>query len=172
MARAANRRGMTLLELVIASTLLTVLVASAAWVLRGVQNSWTAVNSDNQLLESAHATLRKMVRDLRQAKLITSISPPTDTAGALVALMPSGEIYAYSRNSTNNQILFGNAGTANQLLAENITGLSFKGFAADGVTQTTTITLIRQVECSVSVVLPRESNGARTITCRVWLRNW
>lgn len=173
MHRAANRRrrGMTLLELVLASTMMTVVVTSVAMLLRGVHVAWEAEEGDLRRLEAAHATLRHIVRQARQAQSVAAITAAGNTAGSLSLSMPSGAVFVWARDSATNQVKFG-TGAADQLLAEEITQLSFTGYQADGVTATTTLGDIRAVKCQIGVELPRETGGSRTVTCWAWLRAW
>ena len=166
-----ERRGYTLLELVIATAMLATLTTSVSLLLRGTQAAWRAQAQDTELLEAAHATARHVVRHLRQAAAVSAITLPSDAAGSLSALMPNGETYVWTRSSGDNTVRFG-LGSATDLLAENIVEMSFAGYQADGVTATTDPEEVQVVECSVKVVLPRDAGAGRTVTCRAWVRSW
>jgi hypothetical protein len=85
--------------------------------------------------------------------------------------MHDGTTSIWSRNAAASEVLYGTA-AADQLLAEQISELTFTGYQADGVTATITPTEIRSVKCQVRVDLPRETGGSRTISSWVWLRSW
>jgi hypothetical protein len=165
------RRGLSLLELIVASAMLTTVVAGVGVVLRGMHLAWQAHEQDSKRIQAAHATLRHIVRQCRQATAVTAITAPGDTAGALSVTLPSGSTAAWARNAGTHEVNFG-IGAANNLLAEFITELTFTGYAGDGVTATTTPSSIRSVECRVRVDLPRETNGLRYVSTRAWLRSW
>jgi hypothetical protein len=165
------RQGLTLLELIIASAMLTTVVAGVGLVLRGMHLAWQAHEQDSKRIQAAHATLRHVVRECRQASAVTAITAPTETAGSLSVALPDGSTAVWARNSGSDEVNFG-IGAANDLLGEYIRELTFTGYAGDGVTATTTPGEIRSVECRVRVDLPRETNGSRYIRSRAWLRSW
>jgi hypothetical protein len=162
---------MTLLELIIASVLLTTLVAGTGLVLRGMHSVWQARDEDSRRIQAAHATLRHIVRQCRQATAVTAITAPGETAGSLSVTLADGSTAAWSRNAGADEVNFG-IGAPSHLLAEYITELSFTGYDGDGVTASTTPGEIRSVQCRVRVDLPRETGGTRYVTCRAWLRSW
>jgi hypothetical protein len=167
-----NRRtGTTLLELILATTLMTGMVAATAVVLRMGHVAWEANQTDAALISAANATVRHIIRRVRQAEAVTSISNPGDTSGSLSVLMPSGETMVWSHDDLARQVSFG-VGSADSLLGQDISTLSFTGYRADGTTQTTVPAEIQSIKCRVSVELPRATGGTRTVSCWVWLRAW
>jgi hypothetical protein len=163
------RPGMTLLELIIASTLLLTVVTAVSVVVRGSYAAWTGHSGDYLKIEAAQATLRHVVRNLRQASSVTAITSASNTAGSLSALMSSGQTYVWARNGGTSEVNFG-VSAASNLLAEGISELTFTGYRADGVTATTVVTEIQAVKCQVRVQLPRDTSATRTISSWVWLR--
>jgi prepilin-type N-terminal cleavage/methylation domain-containing protein len=165
------RRGLTLLELIIASALLTTVVAGVGVVLRGMHLAWLAHEEDSKRSQAAHATLRHIVRQCRQATAVTAITASGDTAGSLSVTLSNGSTVVWARDAGTSEVNFG-TGAATDLLAEFITELTFTGYEGDGVTATTTPAEIRSVQCQVRVDLPRETAGTRYVDSRVWLRSW
>ncbi len=168
---AARRRGMSFLELILASTLLTTVVVSAAVVLRGMHGAWLAHEADSTRIQAAHATWRHVARRCRQAQAVVAVTAAGNAAGSLSLAMPDGSTHVWTRNNATNEVLYG-VGAATDLLAEEITELSFTGYQADGVTVTATPSEIRSLKCQVRVNLPRDSGGSRTVAGWVWLRSW
>ncbi|REJ69004.1 MAG: prepilin-type N-terminal cleavage/methylation domain-containing protein [Planctomycetota bacterium] len=166
-----NRRGLTLLEVIIASTILTVVVSSITILMRTGREAWQTSNDDHARLEAAHATVRHIVRRVRQANSVSAISGPTDNSGSLSLLMDSGETYVWDHNSGTNEVSFG-VTTASSLLGENVSQLTFTGYEADGTTATTTVTDIQSIFVEAQVQLPRDTNGTKTITSWAWVRTW
>ena len=76
-----------------------------------------------------------------------------------------------SRNGGQNEVSFG-VGSATDLLSQEITGLTFTAYEADGTTETETLADIHSIKCEVAVELPRETGGTHTVSCRAWLRSW
>lgn len=166
-----KQRGMSLLEVIIASTILTVVVSSVTILMRTGREAWQATNDDQTRLEAAHATVRHIVRRVRQATSVIAVSAASEDSGNLSLLMESGEIFAWDHDSAADEVNFG-VGTADNLLAENITELNFKGWESDVTTSTTTAADIQLIKIRVRVALPRESNGTKTIISYVRIRSW
>jgi len=170
-AHPKSRIGFTLMEIMVASTLMATVMASVAVVLRGSVAALDAHESDLARVESAQATIRHLVRKIRQAQSVVAVSSPATTTGTLSLLMPTGETLAWARNSGTNQVLYG-VTTATDLLAEDIAELSFETFEADGTTATTVVADIQLIRCIATVNLPGNAVGTRTISCRGWIRSW
>src|SRR4051812_39113079 len=69
--KASRRRGMTLIELIFASALTTTLITATAILLRGSYSAWQAHSGDYLKIEAAQATLRHIVRQVRQATAVS-----------------------------------------------------------------------------------------------------
>ncbi len=164
-----KRRAYSLLELVVTTAMMATLVTSVSVVLRSSRVAWEAHASDLRLRESAHATLRHLIRKLRQATAVEAISASTDPAGALSARMTNNDLYVWAWSG--NQVNFG-VNTANTPLGPDISSLTFVGYKADGVTVTATPADVQVVRCIVKVQLDRDVNPEQTYSCRVWLRAW
>jgi hypothetical protein len=162
---------MTLLELVIASAMMAMLLTAVTLVLRTGRQAWEAHEVDFTRLEGLHATLRHIVRQVRQADSVTALSAANNNSGFLTLAMPDGSTVAWAHDSGTNTVKCG-VTTADQLLASNITGLNFIGFKADGVTATSVPTEIQNLQISVTVQLPRETNATRTYSSKAWIRSW
>ncbi len=169
--KACKRRRMTLLELVIASSMMAVLLTAATLVLRTSRQAWEAHEGDYTRLEGLHATLRHMVRQVRQADAVTVISAAGDNSGALTLAMPDGSTVAWDHDGATTTVKCG-VTTADQLLSTNITGLNSVGNKPDGVTATTVPSEIQNLKVSVTVQLPRETNATRTYSSWAWIRSW
>jgi prepilin-type N-terminal cleavage/methylation domain-containing protein len=166
-----TRRGMTLLEIMIASAMLATVMTAVAVVVRSSYASWKAHENDVERIEAAHATVRHIVRNLRQADSVTAITAKTATAGSLTVLMTDGTTLTWARNSSTNEVNH-TINSVESLLSENITELSFIGYEQDATTETTTVGDIHAIKCTAKVVLPVESGGDRTVSCWVWIRTW
>jgi prepilin-type N-terminal cleavage/methylation domain-containing protein len=168
--RLPVRRGMTLLELVIATTMLTVVMATISVVLRTGRQAWEAHEADYERIEAAHATLRHVLRRARQAREVVSVSPNTDDSGQLSLRMADDSIEAWDHDENTQTVNYGIT-TANNLLATNVTGLRFTGFQANGTSVTVVPAEIRALRIEVTVQLPVES-GTRRVESWVWIRSW
>ncbi len=163
-----SRRAMTLLEVTIATTMMTTLVLSVSMIVRTGYTAWLAQEADAAKIESAHAVLRHILRKARQAEAVLIVSLPSDGAGNLTLLTSSGQTVAWKRNAGTDEVLYG-VGSASDLLGEEITDLRFTAYKADGVTTTTVADEIQAIKCSATVTTP---TGSRTATAWAWLRAW
>jgi prepilin-type N-terminal cleavage/methylation domain-containing protein len=168
---SAIRRGFSLLELVISASMLAVLMVAIGGVLRTSRQAWEAHEGDYQRLDALHATVRHIVRSVRQADGVTEISAAGDTSGRLGLLLVDGSTVVWDHDSITSKVNYG-VTTPTNLLAENITTLRFTGYRADGVTATTTTNLVQNIMIEASVTLPREAGGTKTISSWAWVRSW
>jgi prepilin-type N-terminal cleavage/methylation domain-containing protein len=165
------RRGLSLLEMMVATAIMATLMASIVVVMRTGYSTWNAQEADIDALENGYGVLRHFVQQMRQATAVTVISAPSDTTGDLSFTTPNSVVRAWSHNGGPEEVYFNN-GTSNQLLAKNIDTLTFTGFEADGVTQTTVVDDIQVVQCAVQITLPHGAGVSRTLSCRAWIRSW
>lgn len=172
MCRRTNaRRALTLLELIIASTLLATLTVAISVVLRTSRQAWEAHEGDAIRLEALHATVRHIVRAARQANSVSEISLASDTSGRIGFLMSDGTTMVWDHDGATSQVNCG-VTTPSGLLCNNITTLKFTGYKSDGTTATTTPTDVQNVLIEASVTLPRSTNATRSTSAWVWIRSW
>lgn len=168
-----KRPGMTLLEVMAATTIMATLMASVVVLVRSSYAVWQAHETDMEAAETAYATLRHIVRNARQATHIAAISTAVDTSGSLALLMDTGETLLWQHSGAGQQVLVGALpGSASQVLADGVNQLLFVGYEADGVTATTVLDDVRAIKCSVQVTMPAGGGSTRTISSWVWLRSW
>ena len=163
--------GLSLLEMMVATTIMATLMASVVVVMRSGFAVWNAEQADIDALENADAVVRHFVQQMRQADSVTAISAPSDTTGDLSFLTATGATRSWSHNGAPKEINFNN-GVSSGLLANNIDTLTFTGYEADGVTQTTVVDDIQVVKCTVQVTLPQGAGVTRTVSCQAWIRSW
>ena len=165
------RRGLSLLEMIIATAMMSMMMTSVVVIVRSGYSIWNAQEQDIDIANNANSVLRHVVRELRQAEAVTAISAPASTSGSLSVLSASGATKTWSHNSGLAQVSFNNGATT-QLLAPTINQLNFIGFEADGTTQTTVASDIHAVKCTVTVTLTKGGGQTRTVSCRTWIRSW
>lgn len=166
-----KRRGLSLLELIIASSMLAMLMTSVAVVIRAGRESWNAHEADYVRVEAAHSVLRHIVRNIRAAEAVTEITADTDDSGRLGILMPNGETLLWAHDNGASVVNYG-VSSPSELLAPDITGLRFRGMRADGVTAAATAADVQCVQIEVTIQLPRETNGQRVVSSWAWIRSW
>ena len=167
----ARRRGLSLLEMMVATTIMATLMTSVVVVMRSGYAVWNAAQADIDALENAYAVLRHFVQQMRQADSVTAISAPSDTTGDLSFLTAAGETRSWNHDGIQKEITYDN-GVNSGLLARSIDSLTFTGYEADGTTQTTVVDDIQVVQCAVQVTLPHGAGVTRTVSCQAWIRSW
>jgi type II secretory pathway component PulJ len=165
------RRAFSLLELVISCAMLAVLMVAVGGVLRTSRQAWEAHAADYVRLEALHATVRHIVRKVRQAEEVTEVSASSDNSGRLGLKLVDGSTVVWDHDSGTSKVNYG-VSTPTSLLAENITTLRFYAYKADGVTLTTLPYEVQNLLVEASVTLPRESGGTKTVSSWAWIRSW
>jgi hypothetical protein len=162
---------MTMLELIIASSLLAMVLATVGVLLRTGRQAWEAHSADYSRVEAAHATIRHIVRQVRQAEAVTSITPSTDNSGRLSLLLLDGSTVVWDHDAATSSVSYG-VTTPTGLLAPDISALRFTGYRADGATVTSTASLVQAIRIDVTIQLPVEVNGTRVVSSWAWVRSW
>ena len=167
----AAQRAFSLLELVISCAMLAVLMVAVGGVLRTSRQAWEAHEADYTRLEALHATVRHIVRKVRQADAVTEVSGAGDTSGRLGLQMVDGSVVVWDHDAVTSKVNYG-VTTPTSLLAENITTLRLQAYKTDGVTATTLPHEVQSLLVEASVTLPREAGGTKTVSTWAWVRSW
>jgi len=162
---------MTLLELVLAMTVMSVMVTAVTVVMRTGYSAWKAQSDDMAVTTEVNAMLRHVVRRVRQAEAVTAISKPSNIEGNLSLQMPTGNTFVWEHEKQSGETRFG-VGTADSLLCRGVSKLIITGYEADGVTTTDVPGDVQSVKVEAHYDLPRQTHGARVLSCRAWLRSW
>ena len=165
------RRGMSMLELVIASSMLALVLASVGVVMRTGRQAWEAHSADYTRVEAGHATVRHIVRQVRQAVSVASITPNTDNSGRLSLLMQDGSTIVWDHDSATNVVNYG-VTNPSSLLAPDVIGLRFTGYLANGTTVTSNPDEVQAIRIDATIQMPVEVGGTRVITSWAWIRSW
>ncbi len=172
--RSTKRNGLTLLELVIASSMLAVLMTSLSVVLRTARVAWDTSDGDYSAMHHASTIARHLVREAREAREVTYLSP----AGSEIELLLSNGrkirwSHAASSGSMTDVVLVTNTtlGTS-EPIAHGIRNLSFVGYEADAQTVATKIQDIQLIEVQVTVDTPSAASAQQTVRSMVWIRSW
>lgn len=158
------------MEMVAATAITSSLMVSSMVVVRSSYAAWQAHQGDVDRLVSADAVLRHVVRGIRQAAEVSAITDSTNTTGRLDLVNAAGGTDYWEHTGTGDGYVVYNA--AGAILAEGINQLTFVGYEADGVTETTTPEDVQLIKCTVQVTLPRGAGQIRTVSCQGWLRSW
>ncbi len=160
-----------MLELVIASSMMAMILATVGVVMRTGRQAWEAHSAHYTRIEAGHATVRHIVRQIRQASSVVSITPTTDNSGRLSLLMQDGTTIVWDHDAPTNAVNYG-VTTPSGLLAPDITGLRFTGYQANGTTVTTNAALVQAIRIDATIQLPIDVSGTRVVTSWAWIRSW
>jgi prepilin-type N-terminal cleavage/methylation domain-containing protein len=164
-----KRRGLSLLEMMAATTIMAAVMGAVVVVVQSSYACWNAHESDLNIEENAYAVLYHFVREMRQATAVTAITAASNTAGSLSITNSSGTTETWAISGST--VTFNN-GSGAQNLATSINQLSFTGYQPDGVTATTTVANIQMVKCTVQVTLTHGAGLTRTVSTTAWIRAW
>jgi prepilin-type N-terminal cleavage/methylation domain-containing protein len=164
-----QRRGLSLLELMAATTIMATVMGAVVVVIQSSYSAWNAHEADLDVEENAYAVLNHFVREMRQAAAVTAITAASNNAGSLSITNATGTTETWAISGTT--VSFNN-GSGAQNLATSINQLNFVGYQADGTTATTTVANIQMVKCTVQVTLSHGAGVTRTVSVDAWMRAW
>ena len=139
--------------------------------MRTGRQAWEAHSADYSRVEAAHATIRHIVRQVRQAESVSGISAAADNSGQLSLNLKDGSTVVWDHDALTNSVNYGVAAPTG-LLAPNITGLRFTGYRANGTTVTSNPSLVRAIRIDATIQLPVEVNATRVVSSWAWVRSW
>ncbi|MEW4455831.1 prepilin-type N-terminal cleavage/methylation domain-containing protein [Bremerella sp. JC817] len=166
-SQTLTKCGFSLLELLVAMSLLVSAVTAVSVLMRVNYDTWIDHRSDSLRHEAAVGVLRHMVRQIRQCQEVSAISAAGDSSGSLTLLMPNGSSVIWDHAGTN--VYFGTT-TADQLLGNHIAALSLVGYEQDGITQTTDPSAVQCIRITVTYALPQRSMASRSLKAHAWVR--
>ncbi len=170
--RSTKRCGLTLLELIIASSMLAVLMTSLSVVLRTARVAWDISDGDYSAMHHASTIARHLVREAREARKVTFLS--SNGSEIELELASSGKIrwsHQTSGSGMTDVVLVTDvdSGTT-EPIAHGIRKLSFVGYEADGKTVASKIEDIQLIEVLVTVDTPSAASPTQTVSSMVWIR--
>ncbi len=167
-----KKRGFTLLELMVTTSMLAILTTASMTLVRTSHTAWNLHSAEQETRQSGIAVLRHIVRETRQASGVVAITDPSNLSGSISLLNAAGETLVWSHDPINKRVLFG-VSTATDVLANGIEELSFQGIRADGVQTTTEVGLVHSIKATTKVTLNKGASTEDVITsCQAWLRAW
>jgi len=163
------RKGLTLLELVIALGIMTVVFTAVLPLLRAIDNSWDSKQGISQTVQNARVLMDHIDRHLVQAVRISAVSEPTETAGYIEFEDNNGNTLRYEL--ANNYVRFGTVGNLSDL-AGPVSSLSFTCYDGnDFDNYTTDVNSIRFVTVQATLTNPAPQGQDRTFTSSVYIRS-
>lgn len=176
MSRRPNQKargGFSLLEMIIAMTLLSVVMSAVSVVLRTAREAWDAHETDSVRLRTAHASVRNIVRATREASEIVNITTGVTANASLTIRLTDGDTLTWQHDSRLKTISLTQTSVSSTptIIAEGVETLEFVPYRVDGgLFSSSMIDRAQEIEVRVGVVLPHETPVIRQAAARVWLR--
>ena len=144
-----KRVAFTLIELIMAIVLLSIIMAIGVPLLTATTEGWVIATQRNEMLESAKIAIVRMTREMRQIKNLTSVL--TASQGAFEFMNALDETISFSSSSNN---LIRTLNSTENVLARNINSLSFTYYGSNGTEIITPVvnpseTDIRRIEINI-----------------------
>jgi Tfp pilus assembly protein PilW len=163
-----SRCGVTLLEVMTATVISSMMMTSSFVLLRSSHQAWQSHEADIDRSTNATAVLRHLVQHVRQAAGVTEITAASNPSGSLTIALADGTLLSWSHNGMS--VALSVNGGESHPLAEDIQTLTFIGYEADGLTPTTIPGDVQTVRATLTTQQP--AGGTRTHSSCVWVRSW
>jgi hypothetical protein len=170
---SASRRAITLLELVVAGSMLAVIATSLNLVLRTSRTAWETSDTEVAAKHHAQSVLLHFVRSAREAYKVVAMTASSITLETRTGAQISWQHMPVGPNGRSGTVMVRDSASGMQSpLAYDIHSLAFKAFKADGATLAATVDEIRLVQIDASVVVPGTTHPIQNYSSRVWIRAW
>jgi len=144
-------KGLTLMEMVIAMAIITVIFASILPLFRNVQAGWDVKRGTSEALQNGRVAMEFLNQNIAKSLEITAVSLSSSTDG-FIEFVDNDGITLRCDLSANNYIRFGPVGSQEEL-AGPVTGLKFTCYALDDLdTPITDVESIRLVKINADFV--------------------
>lgn len=168
-------RGMTLIEMVLAIVIVSIILAATAPIIGNTFQSYITTRSALDATSKARLAVERIAREIRDlnfnfgagAYQFATMTPTnatfTKTDGTTVAIAAIGA----NVNLSYSTLL----GGAPQLLTNDLNALNFRYLQENGTTTTTNPALVRFVEIGLTLNVPDTTGAVHAETTRVALRD-
>ena len=170
-----QRAGYSLLELIIAMSLFSVVMTVTSTVMRTSRQVWEAHEADLTRLRTAHAVCRHIVRGAREASEVVSVDANQATGSGLTVRLADGDELTWQHDGRTQRVLFTQTSVSNtpQVIAEWIDTLEFQPVLIDGQSfDDALVDRVQELTVLAGVTLPREVPVTRQAVSSVWLRSF
>jgi type II secretory pathway pseudopilin PulG len=167
------RKAMTLLELVVAMAMITIIFAAVLPQFELIRNSWDAKQGTAEALQNGRVLMDHISRNLSKAKRITVVSDSSVTTGYIQFVANDSNTYRYDINSTDNYVKYGRVGYSAADLA-GPSSLKFTCYDAcnldASLSPVTDVNVVRTIKVDATVTNVVSPSHDKTFTTRVYLR--
>ncbi|MBN1392528.1 MAG: DUF1349 domain-containing protein [Sedimentisphaerales bacterium] len=104
------RRALTIIELIIALAIITIIFAAVLPQFRVIKNSWDSRQANTEVVQNGRVLIDHINRNLSKAVSITAVSESTENEGFIVFKDNDGNDWRYDINITSRYVEFGRPG--------------------------------------------------------------
>jgi len=166
-----QKRGVTLTELMIVVALIGILFAAVQPYFYTLRKVWHQADGRSDILQNGRIGLAVMVREIRQATGLTSVTASTEAAGQIVFIDKDDNQVGFKKYSdgANNMLGYVQGGVTYPL-AGPVESLKFTCYEADGVTVTSNVSDVRTIDIELVAADPRGEISAQTLSSKTFIR--
>ncbi len=169
-----SRPALTILEIIIALAITTIIFAAVLPQFRVIKNGWDNRQASAEVIQNGRVLIDHISRNLSKAVKITDVSESTETDGFIEFQDNDGNNFRYDINSTTSYVEFGLIGALADL-AGPVNDLQFTCYDAcdlDTALDITTADIndIRYVEVQTTLINSLSSGRDITFTAAAYLR--
>ncbi len=162
--------GLTLVEMVIAMAIITIILAVILPQFRMIQNNWDSQAGAAETLQNGRVLIDHLNRNLSKAVRITAVSDSSETNGYIELQDSSAKNVRYDVNSISNYVEFGLVGDLSDL-AGPVSQLQFTCYnATDLSTPITDVNSIRSVKIETTLINPAKLDQDMTFSTQAYIR--
>jgi type II secretory pathway pseudopilin PulG len=161
--------GLTLLEMVIAVAIMTIVFAAFLPLFASIRNSWDTKQANAELLQNSRILIDHFHRNLSKAVKVTDVSDSSETEGYLQLEDNDGNNWRYEKGD-NNYVQFGTPGDLYDL-AGPVSTLQFTCYSAEDFNNPTTdVNSIRFITVQTTFTNSAVMGHNKTLTTSTYLR--
>ena len=170
MKEAVKRNtALTILEMVIAVSIVAVIFAVIVPQFRNISNNWDSKCANSEMLQNARILMDHMNRHLSEASRVTAVSDSSQTAGYIEFEDPSENVFRYCI-SGNKYVAYGTPGSVTDL-AGPVTEFRFTCYnILDLETEIMNVDKIRCIEVDVTFANVASLTQDKTFSSKIYLR--
>jgi len=159
------RGGLTILEIIIALAIITIIFAAVLPQFRVISNGWDSRQAGTEVLQNGRVLIDHISRNLSKAVKITAVEPNE----YIQFLDNDSNTYQYDINSTSGYVRYGRVGYTLSDLAGPVSSLTFTCYDACDIA-TADVNDIRYVNVETTLPNPAALGHSETFTASIYLR--
>jgi len=161
--------GMTLVEMLVAMSIMVIVFAAVVPQIRAIQNSWDSKRENVEVIQNGRVLVDHITSQLAQANSITAVSNSSETTGYIQFVDNDGNTMRYEIDASN-YVVYGPVGNLSELTGP-VSKLQFTCYdVCDLDTAITDVNSIRTVKVRTTITNAAELGRDQTFTGQAYLR--